>query len=352
MSAVIRPAIERDSYLFELSFETKDQRPLVRERLTPRDLDRAMFATCFAGLRHGQLREFQPAWNQTCVEPLFAEGSTPGRARGFRVSVETANAPQVLEFGLDYFSSRANRRRAALLRDKTIKEDVEMFYHLDAFCDDAVPPANGMSLSVSEVCGGVPIREGRLDNFGRTTAWDQPDSADPTVVISQSLIEEVVEETRAAPDREIGGLLLGHIRRDATLNDLFLEVTACVSAAGTTDATATSVTFTPESFRKARDLIRLRDRGEIILGWQHSHPMRFCTECPLPTPVECIGKVLFFSMDDVQLMETTFPQPFLLGLLTAVEPKLDAALGHPPVRLFGWRHAEIQPRGFLVINDE
>ncbi len=351
MSTLIAPAIERDSYIFELNFQTKDQRPLGRDRLTRHDLERAMFATWFAGLRHGQLREFQPCWDQTWVEPLFTEGSPPGRTRGFRISVETEAAPQVFEFGLDYFSARANRRRAALLRDKAITDEVELFYHLDAFCDDAAPLANGMSLSVSDACGCLPIREASLDDLGRTTAWDQPDSTDPTVVIPRSVIDEAVEETRAAPDREIGGLLLGHVRRDAGLGDLFLEVTAIVSAAGTTDATATSVTFTPESFRKARDLIRLRDRDEIILGWQHSHPMRFCQACPLPTPVECISKVLFFSMDDVQLMETTFPQPFLLGLLTAVEPRLDVALGHPPVRLFGWRHAEVQPRGFQVISD-
>ena len=351
MSTVITDATKRDSYTFELKFQTKDQRPLGRERLSPRDLDRALFATWFAGLRHGQFRDFQPVWDRSWVEPLFTEDSAPGRARGFRVGVETGADPQVLEFGLDYFSSRATRRRVAMLRDKTITDDDEVFFYLDCFYEDAAPPEHGMSLSVSEACGSVPIRDGCFHDFSEATAWDQPDSADPTVVIPKSVIDEAVEETRAAPDREIGGLLLGHIHRDRARQDVFVEVTACVSAAGTTDATATSVTFTPESFRKARDLIRLRDRGEIILGWQHSHPMRFCQECPLPTPVECLRKILFFSMDDVQLMETTFPQPFQLGLLTAVEPRLDAALGHAPVRLFGWRHAEIQARGFQVISD-
>lgn len=351
MTAMLEPATERDSYSFELSFQTKDQRPLGRERLTRRDLDRALYDTCFTALRLGQVQDFHPSWDHSWVEPIFADSGAPGRTRGFRVVVEANAEPQMLEFGLDYFSSRASRKRAALLREKAIADDVEVFFHLDAFCNDVVPLGNGLALSVSEPCDAVPIRESSLADVGPLAAWDEPDPTDPTVLIPQSVIEEAVAETRAAPDREIGGLLLGHIHRDTGAGDLFLEVTACVSAAGTTEATELSVTFTPESFRKARELIRLRDRGEIILGWQHSHPMRFCTECPLPTPPECLRKILFFSTDDVQLMESTFLQPFSLGLLTAVEPKLDAALGHPPVKLFGWRQAEIQPRGFHVMSD-
>jgi hypothetical protein len=114
------------------------------------------------------------------------------------------------------------------------------------------------------------------------------------------------------------------------------------------------VTFTPECFARAREVLRLRAEPgqppEILVGWFHSHPFRFCAECPLPTPAECIQKVLFFSSDDVQLMESTFNQPFMVGLLAAVEPKLEVALHHPPVRLFGWHHGEVLARGFHVID--
>ena len=42
-------------------------------------------------------------------------------------------------------------------------------------------------------------------------------------------------------------------------------------------------------------------------------------ECPLPTPPECVAKVLVYSSADIHLMETTFEQPFMVGLLAAVD---------------------------------
>jgi hypothetical protein len=59
---------------------------------------------------------------------------------------------------------------------------------------------------------------------------------------------------------------------------------------------------------------------------------------------------LFFSADDVQLMESTMPHPFMVGLLAGVDTRIQAAVGHLPVRLFGWRHGEILPRGFHVVD--
>jgi hypothetical protein len=65
-------------------------------------------------------------------------------------------------------------------------------------------------------------------------------------------------------------------------------------------------------------------------------------------PAECQAKVLFYSTDDEFLMETTFARPFMVGLLCAVEPKLEKTLGHLPVKLFGWKDGRIAPRGFEV----
>jgi hypothetical protein len=83
----------------------------------------------------------------------------------------------------------------------------------------------------------------------------------------------------------------------------------------------------------------------------HSHPMRFCAECTLPIKQECIDKVLFYSSDDDFLMELSFARPFMVGLLAAVEPRLEQALGHAPVKLFGWNNGRIEARGFEVLED-
>ena len=56
--------------------------------------------------------------------------------------------------------------------------------------------------------------------------------------------------------------------------------------------------------------------------------------------------MLFYSSDDEFLMELTFPRPFMVGLLAAVEPRLGAL----PVKLFGWKNGRVVPRGFEVID--
>jgi hypothetical protein len=144
-------------------------------------------------------------------------------------------------------------------------------------------------------------------------------------------------------------VLLGHLRRDERDNELFLEVT-CFVPAEQTEQTEASVTFTHATWSRVREVVEWRGAGEIFVGWVHSHPFRFCAECPLPVPEECIAKVLFYSTDDEFLMESSFPRPFMVGLLTAVEPRLETALGHLPVRLYGWRHGLIEQRGFEVID--
>ena len=73
---------------------------------------------------------------------------------------------------------------------------------------------------------------------------------------------------------------------DEASGEIFVEATCVASGEGTTEASQASVTFTAESFAKARRLIELRAGGgapaEIVVGWYHSHPFRYCAECPLP----------------------------------------------------------------------
>jgi proteasome lid subunit RPN8/RPN11 len=179
-------------------------------------------------------------------------------------------------------------------------------------------------------------------------AWDAPTAEDFPVRIPRHVLEESVAEARRSPGREVGGVLLGHLRRDEA-GELFLEV-ACMVPAEQTRATTVSVTFTHETWARVREVATWRGEGELIVGWVHSHPFRLCAECPEPVPPECQTKVLFYSTDDEFLMELTFPRPFMVGLLSAVEPKLEKALGHLPVKLFGWKDGLIVPRGFEVID--
>ena len=256
------------------------------------------------------------------------------------------------EFGTHYFTAAANRIRAELIRSQAIDGNSELFYRLSAFLDDGVSSSapDHLAINLEPADSNHVVRHLRRRDLGTVESWDQPLAGDLPIMIDHDILEQAVEEARSHPEQEVGGFLLGHLTRDTDTDEVFVAVTGLVSAEDTVEANATSVTFTPASFAHVRRIIQLRGRGESIIGWSHSHPFRFCAECPLPTPPECISKVLFYSDDDLNLMETTFEQPFMVGLLAAVEPKLDEALGHLPVRVFGWREGEIVQRGFQVLR--
>jgi proteasome lid subunit RPN8/RPN11 len=187
--------------------------------------------------------------------------------------------------------------------------------------------------------------------LGRTIAWDNPTAEDVPVLVPGWLLNEAVAEARDTPEREIAGVLAGHLCQDTAARSIFVSVTCLISGRDTVQSTEGTVTLTAETWRLARELIHLRGAGEAIIGWYHSHPFRLCSECPLPAPAECVNKILFFSQDDVQVMETLFDQPYMIGLLVASETRLERSLGHLPLRLFGWRDGEVCARGLEVLYE-
>jgi proteasome lid subunit RPN8/RPN11 len=340
-------------YHYRLEFFDAQRWPVQEVALTAADFARAVEATFFDGLRKGAWTAYDPPLGRERIEPDFAdpEGGAP-QAKGFEVVLPTPDGgEQRLTFASSFFGSRALRLGADLVRAGKLEKGSKLLYQLAAYLDAAAEkPRRGLRIALEPASVEVPLRPGSRRDLGVAEAWDGPGPEDFPALIPRRVIEESVEEARREPEREIGGVLLGHLRRDAERGDVFLQVT-CQVPAEQTEATAASVTFTPETWARVREVQELRGEGEIFVGWVHSHPFRFCAECPLPVPAECIEKVLFYSSDDEFLMEQAFARPFMVGLLTAVEPKLERALGHAPVKLYGWRHGEIVARGFEVIDE-
>jgi proteasome lid subunit RPN8/RPN11 len=344
-----------DKYCFELAFTDEARAPVHTERLVEADFDRAIDATWFSGFRQGVFASYDPRREAARLEVVFADENGSARAKGFRVSLPCDGGEFTQEFRLKYFAARASRLRAALRRDRSLPAETDLYYTLEAFLEDAPGARPSGSLVLEEAAMEIPVRGGSRTAGGVAEAWDAPQREELPVVIARSVLEDACEEAQRHPDREIGGLILGHLRRDEATGEVFVEATCVASGEGTTEASQASVTFTADSFAKARRLIELRAGtgapAEIVVGWYHSHPFRYCAECPLPTPPECPAKVLFYSEDDIQLMESTFYQPFMIGLLVAIEPRIEADLGHLPVKLFGWSAGgEIVPRGFEVVG--
>jgi len=311
------------------------------------DFHRAIESAFFTALRRGLFTDYTPPLDSARIEPCM-RSSAPASA-GFEVILDTPAGEHRERFGLEFFKTLVRRTAAPLVLAGKITADTELSYRLTAFADEQQPrKRGGLVIELDTEPATIPLRDGALTDQGVTLAWDAPSAEDFPVLIPRHVIDEAVSEARQMPDREVGGVLLGHLRRDPDSREVHLEVT-CLVPCESTEATETSVTFTHQTWARVREVTDLRGEGELIVGWVHSHPFRLCAECPKPVPAECQAKVLFYSADDEFLMELTFPRPFMVGLLAAVEPRLEEALGHPPVKLYGWRNGQIRPRGFEVL---
>lgn len=342
----------RNAFSLHIEYVDDAQQIIRDQRLSLADFDRAIHATAFDAFRHGKLESYRPTVEDAHVEPLFpTSGASSPRAMGFAVTISLgANREHRVEFELSFFRTFANRLRAELVRTEVMTGQQELYYRLNAFLKDSeeVKRTNKLSLSLGPPVSTINVSEGPRPPRGKSEAWDAPCESDLPVTVEYQVITQALEEARENPSREIAGFLLGHVMRDQESGDLIAAVTGLASADSTTESTAASVTYTPASFAQARDIAQLRASGESIIGWYHSHPFQLCNKCPLPPPPECVAKVLFYSQDDMHLMETTFAHPFMVGLLVAVEPRIESAVGHLPVKMYGWRKGEIHERGFEV----
>jgi proteasome lid subunit RPN8/RPN11 len=348
-SVQIRPA----TYQFRLEFWRRRGQSVAEVPLDEADFARATEAAFFDGLCRGRFPRYDPPQAGVRFEPRFIhpEGGSP-RTRGFEVVVPTPNGGEHrVEFPTRFFTSRAKRVFQELLESGRVPVNTLLLFHLAAYLDGGPRSAARPSgITLEPVAATVPIRAGLRQALGVTEAWDDPRPRDLPVLIPRRILEEAVAEAQRDPEREVGGILLGHLRRDPETAEMFLEV-ACHVPAEETQATGASVTFTATTWARAREVAELRGEGEIIAGWVHSHPFLFDEPCPEPVPAELADEILFFSTDDKFLMELTFPRPFMVALQTGIEPRLEKALGHLPVRLYGWRRGEIVSRGFEVFDD-
>jgi proteasome lid subunit RPN8/RPN11 len=340
------------AYRLHLEYVDETGRLLRDQRLTVAEFGHAIRSTSFDAVCCGLADSYQSLPESARIEPSFPDGATSPQAKGFRVTIPLPDGrDHHRDFDLSYFGSAANRYQAQLLRTQAMTGEQRLHYRLTAFLNDeeSAQPATRLNISFDPP-DNIALAAGRRGDFGAATPFDQPNQADLPVLVDQHVLDEAVSEARENPEHEIAGFLLGRLCRDELSQEVFVAVTGLASARNTTEATETSVTYTPASFAQVRDIIALRGNGESVIGWYHSHPFKLCAECPLPTPPECIAKVLFYSQDDIHLMETTFEQPFMVGLLTAVEPRIEEAIGHLPVRLYGWRNGRINERGFEVVS--
>ena len=249
---------------------------------------------------------------------------------------------------VSYFDSLARSAATELVTQRVIADGTFYRYKISAFPRAESPlRKNSDPFRLEEESVTLNFRLSQLDSFShRATAFGTLHTGDMPVFFPQSVLAEAAEFTQRADCVETGGVLVGYLHRDSATDEIFIEVTAQLPAQHT-HSELTQLKFTADTWKAARDLIALRRRSELMIGFWHSHPGKyFCgRDCPPEKRRHCPLQKPFFSPEDLALFRAVFPRAFSLALVVT---NADAGLVHS---LFGWRDALLVERGFHVRNE-
>lgn len=264
------------------------------------------------------------------TDPVVAEPTRDGAGAKGITGVRLRSAELECDVGLTPFQDPAQATVAALVREGVLIGGDRVRWRALAEAADADPaPRLGRELPPP-----ITLRQ-------RTRLTTVPPEADEDpVLLPDSVLGEIAAITREHGGRETGGILVGHLCRDAGQR-LFLEITAQVPARYASSA-PTRLTFTPDSWADVRAAVALRGREEIMLGWWHSHPVQaWCAECPPDCRSTCSLGAGFLSPEDRRLHRVVFPRAYSVALVAS-----DVGEAAPAFALFGWRRGELVPRTF------
>lgn len=313
--------------------------------------DGALEWTWLQGLRRGDL-QLTDGTRSSAVVPLWHPHFGEPYIAGFRVTILAERAAGVSEdFSTDYFRNAANAATRRLLdEDRLSSRDNVRFLALAFFNEDHAQAGPTSRFSSREAPPDLTLGQSRLADFtaGSTrVSTEETDGEGVPIVIPRRVLDETRDATRRAGDRETGGILIGHLHRDAELPDLFVEVTAQIPVVDA-PAEVNKLTFTPETWTAVQAAVDLRRSNEIFVGWWHSHPVReWCKDCPQEKKDVCPLAQGFLSADDCQLHRTVFPKAYTCALVVS-----NIAEDRDVVQtLFGWHRGLIEQRGYHVVDD-
>jgi hypothetical protein len=284
------------------------------------------------------------------IEPLWDKMEGEPGLSGFRVAYESGGRKVSWDFPTSYFREAASQASAEFVKRGKLEAGDTYLYQAVAFAGNGNgKAAGGLALEVVEEQPDLRFVESHLDDFRRRSVpAGVVDADDMPVFIPQRVLDEAGALTRGAEKRETGGILIGRLHHDAALPEIFAEVTAQIPAEHT-EGTVAKLTFTAETWSAASAAIRLRNQGEVYLGYWHSHPVReWCRakECTPEKQKTCQLAKDFFSEDDRAVMRAAFPRAHSLGLVANDTAFLDLSFS-----LFGWREGRIHPRGFHLLEE-
>ncbi len=331
-------------YAYQLALYTADGVALGRAVLQV-DWEPAREWTRFTAVRAGRLpvaavdigATVAPIWHARAGEPYVG---------GFRVGAAFDHCTVEHEFDIGYFARLAEAALQALAERKEVETPGAARYITTAYTAPDTSSATVKPAFVAcEIAPDLTLEDGSLDEIAaRARPGGEETPGDLPVFVPERVLDESARLTGAAGETETGGVLIGHLRRDSGRREVFTEVTAQIPARHT-EASPTRLTFTAETWTDVRRALALRGRGEVMLGWWHSHPVQaWCKGCQPASSPACQAGAGFLSADDRALHRAVFPRAYSLALVVSnTGPRATFAL-------FGWREGVIARRDFSTLT--
>ena len=325
---------------YALSLFKADETPLGRFPIDV-DWEPALEWCQFAAMRRGSAE----TKTRAIVAPLWHRQRHAPYVEGFSVALE-GEAPA--SFPLEYFAADAERVARRLIENGKLERGAAYLYSVLAYRAQAENSCFKAPFTVEDASPPFDIRDVSLeDAICSATVLGPNDPDDMPALFPWSLLEETKRLAQHAGSNETGGILVGHVCRDPSSGEIFVQVNAQIHA---TDARAdsTSLHFTSQTWSDLRAALDLRGEGESLLGWWHSHPVAsWCRKCPPERQRECALSEGFFSAHDRALQRTVFPKAHSLGLVVNA-----VGCGDFTHSLFGWKKGLLLTRGLHVTNHD
>ncbi len=295
--------------------------------------------------------------NRGAIEPRWHARAGMPHVEGVQAIIPRDGLPPVAcDIPLGYFADAARAASSALVESSKLAAGELFEYLVCAYAcpDQAVAPGpkRPALFTIRPLEQVLDVSDVAMDGFlAASSPCGSTDDEQIAVFVPREMIEETVQRMVRAGGEETGGILIGHLHRDPGRRQLFLEVTAQIPAQHARQE-LTRLTFTPETWTAVDAALALRGKGEIQLGWWHSHPAsHWCDDCPPETRRRCKTAGApsgdFFSAHDVALHRTVFPRAYSIALVLS-----DGCgnAGDPTWRLFGWRYGMVMARGFHLLG--
>lgn len=317
----------KNSFRFTLEFSGPDGKSLGQFPVKP-DLLPVVEAVRFEALRCG--RDDAIAEDRIALSPEWSQEGAP-MVQSLKADAHDSGKVTV---PVGFFRTEARKIEKLLVEQQKLAKGEAYTFKTLAYARDEREPERGpgrFKIETEEVSSRVS--EGDLTALSsRCETHEEETGAGFRAFFPQQVLDETRALGEAAGNLETGGILIGHLSRDTARQVVFIEVTAQIAATHTS-ATATSLSFSDESWAAARAAIALRKDGSQALGWWHNHPAKFfCNEaCPMAQRLECAMQQPFLSADDLLLHRAVFPKAWQIALLVNVA---DAGTTHT---VWGWQ---------------